>query len=223
MKLFLTIFVIATTISLAAFGKVVLTAPPVALIQSAVNNLKAVKMQKEIWKDVADYEGFYQVSNLGNVRSLGRTVLVDGYSKYLKGIPIKPHIVGVGYLGVMLHRNGKGKHYYIHILVGRAFIPNPENKKTINHKKGNKKKNGVADIEWNTHKENSIHAVRNGLIDNYKPVIQYDLNGSILNSFKSITEAQNKTSIPKPQISAVCNGHRKTAHGYIWKFKNKLA
>lgn len=98
----------------------------------------------EIYKDIKGYEGLYQVSNLGNVKSLN-------YNKTGKEKTLIPHITGSGYLSISL---GRKYRQYIHRLVAEAFIPNPNNLETVNHKDENKQNNSVQNLEWMTNKEN---------------------------------------------------------------------
>lgn len=107
----------------------------------------------ETWKDVKDYEGLYQISNKGRVKSLrwaGGKVLKFGNS-------------GFGYFFVNLSKNNKCRNFFVHTLVARAFIPNPENKPEVNHIDGNKKNNCVENLEWVTESENHLHAYKTGL------------------------------------------------------------
>jgi hypothetical protein len=104
---------------------------------------------KEFWKDIIGYEGKYQISNLGRVMST------------FKGGILKP-INNEGYLKVILCNNGK-KSFFIHRLVATHFIPNPENKQEVNHKKGIKNDNRASELEWSTRSENCTHAIRTGL------------------------------------------------------------
>ena len=107
----------------------------------------------EEWRDVVDYEGLYQVSNYARVKSL-----IKKKAKILKAN------LGIGgYLRVVLCKNGKKKNHFVHVLVAKAFIPNPENKKQVNRRDGNKKNNHVSNLEWMTAKENIEHAFKNGL------------------------------------------------------------
>ena len=113
-------------------------------------------MNKEIWKDIKGYEGIYQISNLGNVKSLQR---IDSNNHLVKEKILKSSSngIGKGYLWVKLGR--KGKKEKIHRLVAKAFIPNPNNKKEVNHIDGNTHNNKVDNLEWVTHKENCLHCV----------------------------------------------------------------
>jgi hypothetical protein len=105
----------------------------------------------EIWKDIPDYEGLYQASNLGNIKSLKKNIILrqngDNY----------------GYMQVILYNGETRKTGKAHRLVGKAFIENPENKPQINHKDGNKKNNHVSNLEWLTNRENKKHAIDTGL------------------------------------------------------------
>ncbi len=119
---------------------------------------------KEEWRDISGFEGLYQVSNLGRVRSLDRVVGGKCDSKrFLKGRILKTCKITHGYLGVNFRQNGTHKNAIVHRLVAIAFIPNPENKPEVNHINGIKTDNRVENLEWNTHSENNQHAYDNGL------------------------------------------------------------
>ena len=121
-------------------------------------------MDKEIWEDIEGYEGLYQVSNLGRVKSLDRYVKARSHSKeFKKGKILKPRISQKGYLTVLLCKDNIGKEYRIHRLVALAFIPNPENKLEVNHIDGKKQNNCVDNLEWNTRSENIKHAFAHDL------------------------------------------------------------
>ena len=115
----------------------------------------------EVWKDIEGYEGLYQVSNLGRVKSLPKKTK-NQYS--YKEIMLKQNKDKDGYLIVNLTKNKKGKTYKVHRLVAFAFIPKIKNKEIINHKDGNKQNNSVDNLEWCTNRENIIHAFKNNLI-----------------------------------------------------------
>ena len=107
----------------------------------------------EIWRDVVGYEGLYEVSNLGRVKSFKR-----GKEKILHG-----NISDKGYYNVDLFKSSSRKRYGIHVLVAQEFIPNPDNKPEVNHLFGKKNDNRVTEIEWSTHSENIQHAFDIGL------------------------------------------------------------
>ena len=114
-------------------------------------------MMEEIWKAIEGYEGKYEVSNLGRVRSLDRTIIGGAYNSpmFRKGTILKPQPKGYsGYVGLRLCKDGKGENVYIHRLVAKAFIPNPDNLLDVNHKDENKKNNRADNLEWVTRKEN---------------------------------------------------------------------
>lgn len=177
---------------------------------------------EEIWKDIPDYEGLYMVSNLGRVKSLSK------YHHKREQI-LKNKLTKDGYYETTLFKNGKAKYIRTHRLVAFAFIPNTFNKEQINHIDGNKLNNCVENLEWCTLQENKDHAIRTGLQDfigeknpKAKSVIQYDLNNNEIARFKTLREAMNKTGVLENKISTVCNHHRKTAGGYIWKFESEV-
>lgn len=119
----------------------------------------------EVWKDVKDYEGLYQVSNLGNVKSLERYAHTSNtrYNKHrlLRERILKPGKNKDGYSVVVLRKDCKGKSYYIHRLVAEAFLPNPHNLPEINHKDENKENNHVDNLEWCTHIYNGNYGTIN--------------------------------------------------------------
>lgn len=165
---------------------------------------------EEIWKDIPGYEGLYQVSNLGRVKSLHYR---NKYSK--KEQILKSRNNGDGYLSVIL----KNKKKYIHRLVAETFISNSNNFSEINHKDENKANNCIDNLEWCTRKYNCNYGTKNERVG--KKVIQYDKKMNKIKEYKTISEASRETNIFNSSISAVCKGKRKTAGGYIWRFINE--
>ncbi len=119
--------------------------------------------QQEIWKDVVGYEGLYQVSYLGNVRSCEAS-FNHRYGQRVRVSKMKAQATTKsGYKTVNLFRDNWIKVFKVHRLLMIAFVPNLENKKTVNHKDGDKANNNINNLEWATHSENVNHAVKNGL------------------------------------------------------------
>lgn len=114
---------------------------------------------EERFVNIRGYEGVYQISNRGNVRSVSRLV----NNRRLVGIILKPHKHSQGYFQATLSKNGKFKRFFNHRLVAIHFIPNPNNKRCVNHKDGNKKNNYVKNLEWCNYSENMQHAFKNNL------------------------------------------------------------
>lgn len=104
---------------------------------------------EEVWKDIPDYEGLYQISNFGNVKSISRM----SYKRKCETIIKKPCLSGKGYLKVTLCKDGTKKYVFIHRLVAQMFIPNPENKLTVDHIDRNKLNNNVNNLRWATYSE----------------------------------------------------------------------
>ena len=176
---------------------------------------------QEIWKDIKGYEGHYQVSNLGMVKSLKRKKW-NGYGyQILKEKILKQHKDTNGYMYLNLSINGNVKKAKVHRLIAIHFIKNDNNKKEVNHKNGIKTDNRLENLEWVTHKENSLHARDNNLLKGLKPIYMIDKNtNKTIMEFKSLTDAcrfLNTKSIGN--ISKCCNGELNTSHGYKWKYK----
>lgn len=185
-------------------------------------------MNKEIWKDIKDYEGLYQVSNLGKVRSLDHIRKNEKYENQkclTKGRMLKPAIQKEsGYAFVVLSKNGKTKGFRVHRLVAETFIQNPYNYRCVNHKDENKQNNNVNNLEFCSHKYNNNYGTKPKRISkaNSKSVIQYDKEYNFIKIWESITEAEKylKKKRAGVNISACCKLKHKTAYGYIWRYAN---
>lgn len=172
----------------------------------------------EIWRDIPGYEGLYQVSNLGRVRSLDRYVFtIKGCGKrFVSGEIKKPTQRKSGYLKTGLYKEGKSKTREVQRLVAEAFIDNPLGKTQVNHIDGDKTNNCVSNLEWVTPQENTIHSftvLKRGL----RKVHQCDLDGNIINTFDSVKEASERTNVARCSISNVIHGRRNKAGGYVWR------
>lgn len=122
----------------------------------------------EIWKDIKDFEGIYQVSTFGRIKRLSRKTINEGLlgknkELQLKEIILKPSTITKGYKGITLTKDKKRYPKKVHRLVAEAFIPNPNNKPQINHIDCNKSNNNINNLEWCTNSENQKHAFKNGL------------------------------------------------------------
>lgn len=180
---------------------------------------------EEVWKAINGYEGIYEVSNLGRVKSLSRTIKAKygratHYSEQkIKGRMLKPNFTTYGYAYVALAKNGKNKTTLVHRIVAETFLENPENLPCVNHKDENRKNNNVSNLEWcsyaynNTYK--NIHLRRK---KTNRKIIQYDLDMNELKRWESITEAANYYDIETSNISACCTGKRNHCAGFKWRY-----
>ena len=176
---------------------------------------------EEIWKDIKGYEGMYQVSNFGRVKSMNYRN--TGKEENLKSF------YACGYLRVGLWKNEKSKWFYVHRLVAEAFLPNPDNLPEINHKSENKTQNNVDNLEWCNRKYNCNYGTRiersaekhKGVFNTKrsKSILQYDLEGNFINEWPSTMEIERQLGCCNSHISACCRGKRKTAYGFKWQYK----
>lgn len=195
-------------------------------------NLSLKNMNGEVWKDILGYEGLYQVSNMGRVKSFN-------YRNTKKTSILKQSINQDGYLRPTLKKNYKSKGFLVHRLVGFAFIPNPENKETINHKNEIKTDNRVENLEWMTRTENNNYGTRNERVhqkcrekNTYligalaskevrkRGILQFDLRHNFIREYDCIEDVK-KYKFDPAHLCKCAQGQRKTHGGYIWKYKEE--
>ena len=177
-------------------------------------------LMAEEWRDITGYEGLYQVSNFGRVRSLDRVVPYSGgVERKLKGTMLKACVDGKGYRVVRPHKDGKGKTFKVSILVAAAFIgPRPE-KADVCHGPQGQQDDSVTNLRYDTHSNNALDRYRDGTMK-IKPV--RCSNGE---EYRSIAEASQATEIGSAEIAKVCGGYVSpsgarylTAGGFSWEF-----
>lgn len=176
----------------------------------------------EIWKDIEGYEGLYQVSNLGNIKSFARRGTQSRKEKVLK-----PTEEPNNYLSVFLYKNGVSKKTFVHRLVAKAFLSNEKSLPQVNHINGRKSDNRAVNLEWCTAKENEKHAFETGLHkvisgdEHYasKTIIQYSKDKTFIKEWACTRQIEKELGISHSNISRCCQHKRKTAGGYIWEYK----
>lgn len=166
---------------------------------------------QEIWRDIKDYEGLYQVSNLGRVKNVKRNSI------------LKTDIERGGYFRVTLYKNGKPKHYLIHRLVAQAFVYNQDPVKNVevDHINTIRTDNRAENLEWVDKQKNHRNPITR---EHYgksksKVVLQYDLGDNLIKEWESIMQVERELGISQPSISNCCTGRSKTAAGYRWAYK----
>lgn len=197
-----------------------------------------------MWKYIKNYENFYSVNELGEIKSNDRVVFNKGTNieNRIKGKILKQYKNNKGYLCVVLCKNGKARHHLVHRLVAEAFIANNNNLSLINHKDNNPLNNNVNNLEWCNHSYNINYCIKqnrqnlNTKACNewrsspktylWQPVIQYDLKMEEINRFESLTIATNwlidnnitRNLKAKSNIGSCCQNKVKTAYGFIWRY-----
>ena len=180
-------------------------------------------MAEEIWKDVEGYEGLYQVSNLGRVKSLSKNWC------HKKEIILIPRKINSGYVFTTLFKNGKSKNITIHRLVAKAFIPNPLKKEQVNHINGIKTDNRIENLEWCTREENKIHALitkgeliksggRNGNLKTAKKVKVINLKTDEVLIFESVSAGARHVQVDSSSACKCAKGKIRNIGGYRFEY-----
>lgn len=173
-------------------------------------------MNMENWRPVRGYEGLYEISDKGRVRSLPRNGTV------LRKRILKPHLLKSGYWQVELSMDNKMHGYRVHRLVAAAFIPNPENKLQVNHIDGDKENNCVENLEWVTRSENQLHACYVIKTQKMSTVLQKDMDGNTIKKWYGVSRAARAVGIGPPDIYRCCRGARPSAGGYRWEMIDRV-
>lgn len=187
----------------------------------------------EEWREIPGYEGCYEVSNFGRVRSLDKTVGAKNGSVARKhGKVRKLSVIRKGYLCVRLCDGNKPRNYQVHRLVADAFIPNPDNLPCINHKDNNPQNNYVENLEWCTYEYNNHYGDRIAKMsasrmenEEGKPVLQYTKDGTLIKRYANCYSVSREWGRNVTAHIHACASHkqnRKTAYGYIWRFEGDV-
>lgn len=172
-------------------------------------------LPEEEWLPISGYVGLYEVSNYGRVKSLG-----NGICNSKKKI-LLPSKNTCGYLRIMLYKNGKSKRFLVHRLVACSFLPNWCNEEQVNHIDEDKQNNHVENLEWCNVKYNNNYGTSNNRRSEKmsKQILQYNLNGDFVAEFNSIKDVEKLFGFNNGNISSCCLNKRKSANGFIWKYK----
>ena len=176
-------------------------------------------IEEEVWKDISGFEGYYQVSNKGRVRSLDRKVWSEKRGAFYshKGKVLKL-TESRGYLHITLRKNYKPITMQVHRLVAEAFIPNPKNLEYINHKDENKNNNRLENLEWCTPKYNVYYGENSRI----RPVMATNISTGKQTTYPSIMEAARSGGFNQSTISNVCKGGRKKHGNHYWKYLEEV-
>lgn len=172
-------------------------------------------MEEEIWLPIDGFEGIYEISNMGKVKSVERTITYINRwgtetNRTFKSCILKPSQDKDGYLYVTLKKNGIETYKKIHRLIAEAFIPNPQNKPTVNHKNHNRQDNRVENIEWATYLEQYDNIWKNNVENAHccqsKQVYKYSLENTFLALYPSIRRAAKDCNLSHKGIMYCCEG-----------------
>ena len=176
----------------------------------------------EIWKDIKGFEGIYQASNLGRVKSLSRFKKgKNGSSVTVKERILKPKINSCGYFQVGLFKNSIGKFYMVHRLVFETFNGSIPEGLQVNHINEIKSDNRLSNLNLMTPKENTNFGtgIERRAKKLSKVVLQFTLEGILIKEYPSTKQVERETGFLQQNISNCCNGKQKTAYNYIWRYK----
>ena len=171
----------------------------------------------EIWKDIDGYEGLYQISNFGNVKSFRQSSKLHKIEEYI----LKPTLANNGYYQITLYNNAKRRKFLVHRLVASAFIQNPDSMPCINHKDENRLNNRADNLEWCTHEYNNSYgtAIIRSVDTRSRPVEQYTVDGKLIAIYRSAKMAAELLGFTQRHIQHCCN-NGSFGFGYFWKYSS---
>ena len=174
----------------------------------------------EIWKDIKNYEGLYQVSNLGRIKSLPKKTT----NQYSKEKILKPYGAKGDYYRIILTKNKVHKIHYVHRIVAEAFLSKSSDKLVVNHKDENKQNNNANNLEWCTPYYNQVYGTKNKRSGQNRgiKIIQYDLEGNFIKEWNSIKEAEKTLKIFNISNSIKGQSRYKNVGGFNWKLKEEI-
>ena len=171
---------------------------------------------QEQWKDIPGYEGLYQISNTGKVKSFKKPTKFNCPDEFI----LKNTVANNGYVQVTLYKSAEKHKFLVHRLVAEAFIPNPNNFPQINHKDENTENNCVDNLEWCSAKYNNSYGtarLRSSLAIG-KKINQHLPTGEYLATYACLSVASSITGIAKHAIKDCCSGHTRTGGGFVWSY-----
>lgn len=194
----------------------------------------------EIWRDISGYEGLYQISNLGRVKSFNRYIVKNnGVKELRKGRILKSVLLSTGYFCVTLCKDNYHKIYSIHRLIAETFIPNPDNLPQVDHINTIRNDNRIENLRWVDSKgQMNNYLTKQHCSDSQKaekaywygikgkehpcskPILQLSKKQEIINQFVSAVDAENKTGISRKAICRCLKGYCNTSGGYMWQYVN---
>ncbi len=176
----------------------------------------------EIWKAVKGYEGIYEVSNFGRIRSLDKEITFkDGRRRKFYGRILRTNTLNnSGYVTVGLHDHGHQISYLLHRVVAEAFVENPNNYSEVNHIDQNKMNNSSDNLEWCTHKENVNHGdeIERGSQKQRKSFRQLDMDGNVIKLWSGFKKMQRETGYQRKSVYECCTGKRDSYKGFRWEY-----